>query len=87
MVEPELVAELEHLVDLLDNLIIDAGLEVEVGVTDDERLLSFTFVGYAGGPEPTRRTIGHVPGRVVRRAWSEDRPRNHQDPMEDSHER
>ena len=75
MTELDLVAELEALVENLGRLVVDAGLEVEVAVTDDDRLISMTFVGHAGGPAPVRRAIGHVPGQIIRRAWSEDRPR------------
>ena len=87
MQELNVAAEIDGILSSLGRLVVDAGLEVEVGVTDDDRLLSLTLVGHGDGPEPVRRTIGHVPGRIIHRAWSEDRPRDHQEPTGDSHER
>ena len=87
MQELNVAAEIDGILSSLGRLLVDAGLEVEVGVTDDDRLLSLTLIGDGGGPEPVRRTIGHVPGRIIRSVWSEDRPRDHQEPTGDSHER
>ena len=87
MHESNVAAQIEGILNCLGHLVVYAGLEVEVGVTDDQRLLSFTLVGYAGRPGPVRRTIGYVPGRIIRSAWSENRPRDHQEPTGDSPER
>ena len=68
--ELALADALGNLVDLIEQLRIDASLHVEIS-TDETDLVKLTFSGTPGAGFPRRREVRDIPGEVVRRIWNE----------------
>ena len=68
--ELALADALGNLVDLIEQLRIDASLRVEI-TTDETDLVKLTFSGTPNVGFPLRREVRNIPGEVVRRVWNE----------------
>ena len=61
---------LQRLVNLIEELRIDADLRVEI-TTDETQLLKLTFSATPDVGFPLQREVRDLPGQVVRRVWNE----------------
>ena len=68
--ELALADALDRLVNLIDELRVDADLRVEI-TTDETDLVKLTFSGTPDVGLPRRREVRNIPGEVVRRVWNE----------------
>ncbi len=68
--ELALADALDRLVNLIDELRVDADLRVEI-TTDETDLVKLTFSGTPNVGLPLRREVRNIPGEVVRRVWNE----------------
>ena len=68
--ELALADALDRLVNLIDELRVDADPRVEI-TTDETDLVKLTFSGTPNVGLPLRREVRNIPGEVVRRVWNE----------------
>ena len=68
--ELALADTLGNLVDLIEQLRIDASLRVEITI-DETDLVKLAFSGTPNVGFPRRREVRDIPGEVVRRVWNE----------------
>ena len=69
--ELALADALDQLVNLIEELRVDASLRVEI-TTDETDLVKLTFAGAPDVGYPLQREVRDLPGQVVRRVWNED---------------
>ena len=68
--ELALADALDHLVDLIEQLRIDADLRVEI-TTDETDLVKLVFSGTPNLGFPLQREVRDIPAEIVRRVWNE----------------
>ena len=61
---------LDQLVNLIEELRIDANLRVEI-TTDETELVKLTFAGTPDVGFPLQREVRDIPAEIVRRVWNE----------------
>ena len=61
---------LDQLVNLIEELRVDADLRVEIA-TDETDLVKLTFSGTPDGGFPLQREVRDIPAVIVRRVWNE----------------
>ena len=70
--ELALADALGNLVDLIEQLRIDADLRVEI-TTDETDLVKLAFSGTPDAGFPLQREVRDIPAEIVRRVWNEGR--------------
>ena len=68
--ELALADALDRLVNLIDELRVDADLRVEI-TTDETDLVKLTFSGTPDVGFALRREVRDIPAEIVRRVWNE----------------
>ena len=61
---------LDQLVNLIEELRVDAKLRVEI-TTDETDLVKLVFAGTPDVGFPLRREVRDIPAEIVRRVWNE----------------
>ena len=68
--ELALADALDQLVNLIEELRVDASLRVDV-TTDETDLVKLTFSGTPDAGFPLQREVRDIPAEIVRRIWNE----------------
>ena len=68
--ELALADALDQLVNLIEELRVDASLRVEIA-TDETDLVKLVFSGTPGVGFPLQREVRDIPAEVVRQVWNE----------------
>ncbi len=68
--ELALADALDRLVNLIEELRVDADLRVEI-TTDETDLVKLTFSGTPSVGFPLQREVRDIPAEIVRRVWNE----------------